>query len=133
MDIKKRRNIIAYEMTVKIASTETHSQKTIESLKKNVEDCKDDLSTVYMAAQPMFNDINHLHYEAEAAGKLNEVIQDKYTPSLKDGSTGRGVQELQDITNLSNSKAKESEQGMLNEEEENQTGKNSKKNLLRRH
>ena len=31
------------------------------------------------------------------------------------------------FTNLSNSKAKESEQGMLNEEEENQIAKNSKK------
>ena len=110
-------------MTVKTASTETLSQKTIESLKKNVEDCKDDLSTVYMAAQSMFNDINNLHYETEAAAKLNEAIQDNYTPSLKDGSIGKGVQELQDITNLSYSKAKESEQGMLNEEEENQIAK----------
>ena len=50
MDIRRRGNIIAYEKTVKITSTETLSQETIESLKEDLEDCKDDLSTVYMAA-----------------------------------------------------------------------------------
>ena len=80
----------------------------------------------------MFNDINHLHYKAESAEKLNEVIHDKYTSCLKDRLIGREIQELQDITNLSNSKAKESEQGMLNEEDEIQIAKNSKKKFAKK-
>ena len=34
MDIGRRKNIIAYEKSVKIASTETLSQETIDSLRK---------------------------------------------------------------------------------------------------
>ena len=53
MDIRRRGNIIAHEKTVKIANTETLSQETIESLRKDLEECKDDLSAVYKAAQPV--------------------------------------------------------------------------------
>ena len=113
---------------------ETLSQKTIKSLKEDVEDCKDDISTVYMEAKPMFNGINQLHHEAEATGRFNEGVHNNYMSYLKGGSIGSEIQELQNITNLSNPKAKESEQGMLSEEEDNQIAKNSKKkNLPRRH
>ena len=63
MGIRRRRNIIAYEKTVKIASTETLSQETIDSLRKELEDCKDDLSTVYKAAQPVTSNISHLKHK----------------------------------------------------------------------
>ena len=72
-----------------------------------------------MTAQPMHNDINHLHYKLEAAEKLTEVVHDKYTFCLKDRSIGREFQKLQYTIKLANSKAKELEQEMLNEEEEN--------------
>ena len=49
MDIRRRGNIIAYEKTVKIASTETLSQETIESLRKDFEDRKDNISALYKA------------------------------------------------------------------------------------
>ena len=57
MDIRRRGNIIAHEKTVKIANTETISQETIESLRKDLEEHKDDLSTVYKAAQPVCSDV----------------------------------------------------------------------------
>ena len=60
MDIRRRKNIIVHEKTVKIVNTETLSQDTIESLRKDLEERKDDLSAVYKAAQPVCSDINHL-------------------------------------------------------------------------
>ena len=60
MDISRRKNIIAYEKSVKIASTETLSQETIDSIRKELGDHKDDLSAVYKAAQPLTRDINHI-------------------------------------------------------------------------
>ena len=53
MDIRNRGNIITHEKTVKVANTETLSQDTIESLRKELEERKDDLSTAYKAAQPI--------------------------------------------------------------------------------
>ena len=76
-----------------------------------------------------FSMTNHLYYEAESAGKFNEGIHNNYMSYLKGGSTGREIQQLQDITNLSNSKAQESEQGMLNEEKKNTI---AKRNMLGR-
>ena len=67
MDIRRRGNLIAYEKTVKIASTENLSQETIESLRKDLEDRKDDLSAVYKAAQPVCSNINHLSHKHETA------------------------------------------------------------------
>ena len=78
MDIRRRGNIITHEKTVKIANTETLSQDTIESLRKELEERKDDLSTVYKAAQPIQSDINHLCYKTETAEKFIEVVHDKY-------------------------------------------------------
>ena len=97
-----------------------------------MEDCKDDLSTVYMAAQSMFNDINHLYYKLEAAEKLTEVVHDKYTSCLKDRSIGREFQKLQYTIKLANSKAKELEQKMLDEEKENQIARGNKREIAER-
>ena len=97
-------------------------------MRRDLEKLKDDLSMVYMTAQPMCNDINHLHYKLEAAEKLTEVVHDKYTSCLKDRSIGREFQKLQYTIKLTNSKAKELEQEMLDEEEENQIARGDKKN-----
>ena len=85
-----------------------------------------------MTAQPMCNDINHLHYKLEAAEKLTEVVHNKYTSCLKDRSIGREFQKLQYTIKLANSKAKELEQEMLNEEEENQIARGNKKEFAER-
>ena len=50
MDIRKRGNIITHEKRVKVANTETISQDTIESLRKELESRRDDLSIGYNAA-----------------------------------------------------------------------------------
>ena len=63
MDIRNRGNIITHEKTVKVANTETLSQDTIESLRKELADRRDDLSTADKAAQPIKSDIDHLCYK----------------------------------------------------------------------
>ena len=92
MDIRRRGNIIAHEKTVKIANTETLSQETIESLRKDLEERKDDL---YKAVQPIQSDKNHLCYKLETAEKFIEVVHDKYASCLKDKSIGKEFQKLQ--------------------------------------
>ena len=57
MDIRKRGNIITHEKRVKVVNTETISQDTIESLRKELESRRDDLSIAYKAAQPMQHNI----------------------------------------------------------------------------
>ena len=109
MDIRKRKNIIVHEKTVKIANTETLSQDTIESLRKDLEERKDDLSTVYKAAQPVRSDINHLCHKLETAEKFVEVVHDKYASCLRDKSIGKEFQRLQYTIKLSSFKAKELE------------------------
>ena len=52
MDIRKRGNIIAYERAGQTPNIETLSQDAIESLRRDLEKLKDDLSTVYMTASP---------------------------------------------------------------------------------
>ena len=89
MDIRRRGNIIAYEKAGQTPNIETLSQDTIESLRRDLEELKDDLSTAYKAAQPMCSDINHLCYKLEAAEKLIEVVHDKYASRLKDKSIGK--------------------------------------------
>ena len=84
-----------YMKKKQIANIETLSQDTIESLRKDLEELKDDLSTAYKAAQPMHSDINHLCYKLEAAEKLTEVVHDKYASCLKDKSIGKEFQKLQ--------------------------------------
>ena len=85
-----------------------------------------------MTAQPMRDDINYLHYKLEAAEKLTEVVHDKYTSCLKDRLIGREFQKLQYTIKLANSKAKELEQAMLNEEEENQITRGRKREFAER-
>ena len=107
MDIRNRGNIIAYEKTRQTTNIEIISQETSESLRRDIEKLKDDLSVVYMAAQPMRDDITHLHYKLNAAEKLTEVVHDKYTSCLEDRLIRREVQNLQYTIKLANSKAKE--------------------------
>ena len=76
IDISRRKNIIACEKSVKIASTETLSQETIDSLRKELEDSKDDLSAVYKAAQPVISNISHLYHKLESAEKFVEAVHD---------------------------------------------------------
>ena len=92
MDIRKRGNIIACERAGQTPNIETLSQDAIESLRRDLEKLKDDLSTVYMTAQPMHNDVYHLHYKLEAAEKLTEVVHDKNTSCLKDISIEKEFQ-----------------------------------------
>ena len=67
-----------------------------------------------MTAQPMRDDINHLHYKLEAAEKLTEVVHDKYTSCLKDRLIGREFQKLQYTIKLANLTVKELEQNVQN-------------------
>ena len=70
MDIRRRGNIVAYVKTVKIANTETLSQETIEFLRKDLEEHKDDLSTAQKAAQPVCSDINRLCYKLDVTPNI---------------------------------------------------------------
>ena len=79
MDISKRKNIIAYEKLAKIASMETLSPETIDSIRKDLGERKDELSVVT-------RDINHLKHKLETAEKLAEATQDKYATCLKEKS-----------------------------------------------
>ena len=78
MDIKKRGNIITYEIAVNFASTETPFQKTNKSPKEDVEDYQDNISKIYIETQSMFNNINQFHYEAETTGRFNEGVHNRY-------------------------------------------------------
>ena len=80
----------------------------------------------------MRDDINHLHYKLKGAEKLTEVLHDKYTSCLNDRSIGRDFQKLQYTIKLANSKAKELEQKILDEEEENQGARGSKREIAER-
>ena len=125
MDIRRRGNIIAHEKRVKIANTETLSQDTIESLRKELEECKDDLSTAYKAAQPIRSDINHLCYKLKTAEKFIDAVHDKYASCLKDKSIGKEFQKLQYTIKLANFKAKE-----LNDDEENHIAKSNRGEIV---
>ena len=112
MDIRRRGNIIAYEKTVKIASTETLSQETIDSLRKEFENRKDDLRGVYKAAQPVTSDISHLYHKLESAEKFVEAVHDKYSSCLKDKSVHKLLQRLQNAIKLASLKVKELEENV---------------------
>ena len=112
MDIRKRGNIITHEKRVKVENTETIFQDTIESLIKELEGHRDDLSTAYKAAQPIQSDIDHLGYKTETAKKFIEVVNDKYASCLKDKSIGKEFQKLQYTIKLANLKVKELEQNV---------------------
>ena len=118
MDIRRRGNIITNEKTVKVANTETLSQDTIESLRKELEDCRDDLSTSYKAAQPIQSDIDHLCYKMETAEKFIEVVNNNYDSCLKDKSIGKEFQKLQYTIKLINLKVKELEQNVQNDNDD---------------
>ena len=53
MDIRRRGNILTHVKRLKVADTETISQDKIESLRNELENHRDHLSTTYKATQPM--------------------------------------------------------------------------------
>ena len=118
MDIRKRGNIITHEKRVKVANTETISQDTIESLKNELESCRDNLSTTYKAAQPMQSNIDQLGYKTETTKKFIEVVNDKYAACLKDKSIGKELQKLQYTIKLAELKIKELEQNMQHDDDD---------------
>ena len=118
MNIRRRGNIIAYEKTVKIASTETLSQETIDSLRKELGDRKDDLSAVYKAAQPVTSNISHLYHKLETAEKFVEAVHDKYASCLKDKFIHKEFQRLQYAIKLASFKAKELEKNNQDDDDE---------------
>ena len=120
MDISRRKNIIAYEKSVKIASTETLSPETIDSIRKELGDHKDDLSAVYKAAQPLTRDINHLKHKLETAEKLAEATHDKYAACLKDKSMQKELHKLEYAIKLARQKLEEQKRNARNEEEDDQ-------------
>ena len=83
-----------------------------------MEECKDDLSAVYKAAQPVCSDINHLCHKLETAEKFIEVVHDKYASCLRDKSIGKEFQRLQYTIKLTNFKAKELEQNVQDDDDE---------------
>ena len=99
-------------------NTETISQYTIESVKKDSESRRDNLSTAYKAAQPIQSDIDHLGYKTETAKKFIEVVNDKYASCLKDKSIGKEFQKLQYTIKLANLKVKELEQNVQNDDDD---------------
>ena len=91
-------------------------QETKESLRRDVEKLKDDLSTVYLAAQPMH--INKLLHKINAAEKLTGVVNEKYDSCLEDRQLRREILSLQNTIDLAKSRAKELKQVMLDKEQE---------------
>ena len=78
----------------------------------------------------MHSDINLLRFKLEAAEKLTEVVHDIYASCLKDKSIGREFQKLQYTIKLANFKAKELEQKVLDDDEENQIAKSNKEEIV---
>ena len=73
----------------------------------------------------MSNAINNFHYGVETTGSLSKDVHNRYIYYQKGRSIEKRIQELQNNTSLSNPKAKDSEQGVLNKEEENQIANDS--------
>ena len=82
MDIRNKGNIFEYERTEQAPSIEIILQETKESLRRDVEKLREDLSTVYLAAQQMH--INKLMHKINAAEKLTRVVNEKYDSCLED-------------------------------------------------
>ena len=118
MEIRNKGNIIAYERTGQAPNIEIILQETKESLRRDVEKLKDNLCSVYLIAQPMCDDINHLHYKIKAAEKLTGVVNEKYDSCLEDRQLRREILSLQHTINLAKSKAKEMKQVILDKEQE---------------
>ena len=120
MDIRKKKNIIAYEKSVKIASTETLSTETIDSIRKDLGERKDELSAAFKSAQPVTKDINHLKHKLETAEKLAEATQDKYATCLKEKSMQKELHKLEYAINLAKQKLEELKKNVRDEEEDDQ-------------
>ena len=117
MDIRNKGNIIEYERTGQAPNIEIISQETKESLRRDVEKFREDLSTVYLAAQPMH--INKLMHKINAAEKLTRVVNEKYDSCLEDRQLRREILSLHHTIDLAKSKAKELRQVILEGEQEN--------------
>ena len=107
MDIRKRKNIIAYEKSVKIASTETLSTESIDSIRKDLGERKDELSAAFNSAQPVTKDINYLKHKRETAEKLAEDTQNKYAACLNEKSIHKELHKLEYAINLAKQKLEE--------------------------
>ena len=121
MDIRNKGNIIEYERTGQAPSIEIISQETKESLRRDVEKFREDLSTVYLVAQQMH--INKLMHKINAAEKLTRVVNEKYDSCLEDRQLRREILSLHHTIELAKSKAKELRQVILEEEQENPSPK----------
>ena len=120
MDISKRKNIIAFQKSVKIASTETLSPETIDSIRKDFGERKDELSAAYKAAQLVTRDINHFKQKLETVEKLAKATQDKYAACLKEKSMQKELHKLQYAINLVKQKLEELKKNVRDEEEDDQ-------------
>ena len=117
MDIRNKGNIIEYERTGQAPNIKIILQVTKESLRRDVEKFREDLSTVYLAAQPMH--INKLMHKINAAEKLTRVACEKYDSCREDRQLRREILSLHHTTDLARSKAKELRQVILEGEQEN--------------
>ena len=115
MDIRNKGNIIEYERTGQAPSIEIILQETKESLRRDVEKLREDLSTVYLAAQRMH--INKLMHKINAAEKLTKVVNEKYDSCLEDRQLRREILSLHHTIELAKSKAKELRLVILEEQE----------------
>ena len=92
MNIRKRGSIITHEKRGNVANTKTISLDTSESLGKELESCKDGLSTAYMAAQPMQYNITVTRQRTKSNSNPDHVdpsysehlIQANQTKDIKD-------------------------------------------------
>ena len=116
MNIRRRGNIITNEKTVKVADTETISQDTFESLRNELDNCRDDLSATYKAAQPTKRGIYYLGYRTETTKKFIEVVNDKYASCLKNKSISKVLQKLQYTIKLA--KVKEVEENVQDDNDD---------------
>ena len=115
MDIRNKGDIFEYERTGQAPSIEIISQETKESLRRDVEKLREDLSTVYLAAQRMH--INKLMHKINAAEKLTKVVNEKYDSCLEDRQLRREILSLHHTIELAKSKAKELRLVILEEQE----------------
>ena len=97
MDIRNKGNIIEYERKWQAPNIEITSQETKECLRRDIEKFRD-LSTVYLAAQPMH--INKLMHKINAAEKLPRVANEKYDSCREDRQLRREILSLHHTTDL---------------------------------
>ena len=78
--------------------------------------CRDHLSATYKTACPKHKGIEYLEYTTKVTRKLLETIFDKYHSCFKDKSVEKALQKLEYTIKLANTKVKELEDNIQEDE-----------------